>query len=432
MQKASTLVFLLIAVLSIFATFQARRWSGLGFFEYDPGGYVAPLLSVVVEGKLGRADSLEARQRRFRPEGAVMIGHLEVADGQVISKYSIGLAVLNTPWYVLTHVYTTWRGEYPANGFSRPYQRAIAVAGLFHGLLGLWLLARLLRRWFRDPVIAWTIAAVGVGTNLLNYMAYEGGMTHAALFMWQVGVLAATVRWHETGQRRHAAAIGFFLGMATLTRPTEMLFALIPLLWGITGWAGLSAQLRTLWARRAGGAVAGLVLAAVVGLQLSYWKAVSGHWFMYAYTNERFDFVHPHLLDGLFSFKKGWLLYTPLMAVALVGVGWVQRFVAAAWAPLLVLLPVFLYVTFSWVQWWYGGSFSCRPAISLYPLLALPLASLLAWGAQQRERWVFAGLRVAVGFGIALNMLQTWQYHLGILHWDSNTQAEYFRRFFEV
>ncbi len=118
------------------------------------------------------------------------------------------------------------------------------------------------------------------------------------------------------------------------------------------------------------------------------------------------------------------------MGVALLGTLQVRRYVAAAWLPLLVLVPTVLYVTFCWWQWWYGGSFSCRPAISLYPLLAIPLASLLTWAGLRR--WLAIGLRGVVVVGIGLNMLQTWQYHLGILHWDNNTAGEYFRRFFEV
>jgi hypothetical protein len=430
-QKATAIVFFLIVALATFASFQARRWSGLGYFEFDPGGYVAPLQSVVVEGKLGRADSLEVLQRRFRPGSPVIIGRLALPNGRVITKYPIGLAVLNAPWYVAAHLYTQWRGEYPANGFSRPYQRAIALAGLFHGLLGLWLLARLLQRWFTDSVIAWTIGVIGVGTNLLNYMAYEGGMTHAALFMWQVGVLAATVQWHQTGQRRAAIAVGFFLGMATLTRPTDVLLGLIPLLWGVGRWADIQPRLHWLWEQRGAIIGAGLMLLAVVGLQLGYWKLTSGHWVIYSYKEEGFDFAHPHVFDGLFSFKKGWLLYTPLMAVALLGTRHLRRYVAAAWGPLLVLLPIFLYVTFCWWQWWYGGSFSCRPAISLYPLLALPLASWLTRAATQPNRRIFTVLRTVLALGISLNMWQTWQYHLGILHWENNTATEYFRRFFE-
>ncbi len=299
------LVFLLMTALAIFATFQARRWSGLGSFEYDPGGYIAPLHSLLIVGAPGRADSLEALQRRYRPGDPVYIGRVEVAGGRVITKYPIGLALLNAPWYGLAHAYTRWRGEYPADGYSRPYQRAIAVAGIFYGLLGLWLLGRLLSSWFSDGVTAWTTAAIGLGTNLLNYMTYEGAIAHSALFMWQVSLLIATVRWYQTGRARHVIAAGFFLGIATLTRPTELLFGLIPLLWGLHDKASLTARWQWLRPRWPSLLAALGVLLAMVTLQLAYWKWTTGEWFIYSYGIERFDFTDPHLLDGLFSFRKG-------------------------------------------------------------------------------------------------------------------------------
>jgi hypothetical protein len=95
------------------------------------------------------------------------------------------------------------------------------------------------------------------------------------------------------------------------------------------------------------------------------------------------------------------------------------------------LLPVLLYVTFSWEAWWYGGGFSARPMVSIYPLLALPLAALLAmaWQWPRRYRRV---LHTAMGICIVLNLWQTWQYASGHLLYDRNTKELYFGRFFEL
>ncbi len=54
--------------------------------------------------------------------------------------------------------------------------------------------------------------------------------------------------------------------------------------------------------------------------QLLYWKLVSGNWLFYSYGNEGFDFLHPHIFDGLFCFKNGWLSYTPIMLFGLIGI----------------------------------------------------------------------------------------------------------------
>jgi hypothetical protein len=105
------------------------------------------------------------------------------------------------------------------------------------------------------------------------------------------------------------------------------------------------------------------------------------------------------------------------------------RYVPLALPPVLVLLPPLLYLTFSWGQWWYGGGFSARPLISVYPLLALPLGALVA-DATARGRGPKAGGRLVLTACIVLNLWQTWQYRAGILQYDNTTAELYQERFF--
>ena len=97
--------------------------------------------------------------------------------------------------------------------------------------------------------------------------------------------------------------------------------------------------------------------------------------------------------------------------------------------PIVLLVPAVVFVTFSWQEWWYGAGFSARPLVSLYPLLALPLAALLA--SARRGSWSLV-LRGAVGLLICLNLWQTWQYSAGILLFDNNTAELYQRNFFHT
>ena len=158
---------------------------------------------------------------------------------------------------------------------------------------------------------------------------------------------------------------------------------------------------------------------------------MSGHWLLDSYAGEQFDFRHPHLVEGLFSYRKGWLLYTPLAAIMLLGLGAAWRRRPAVVALTVLLLPVLLYSTFSWEAWWYGGGFSARPLVSLYPLLALPLAALLAEAQHWRGRRQ-ALLLTAVTLCIGLNLWQTWQFATGALLPDRTTGEQYRRHFFET
>ncbi|WP_081910662.1 ArnT family glycosyltransferase [Hymenobacter sp. APR13] len=434
--RASGYLLLLTGALLALLMFQNRRWKPLEVFGTDPGGYYVYLPSAFIFHDLARADSLEILHRTYKPGTDVNIGLVPVPErGGYITKYPLGVALADVPWFLGAHLYAGLSaGKYAPDGFSRPYQQIIMVAGLAHALLGLWVLRKLLRRCFPadEPTVAWTLAAIGLGTNLFCYASLEAAMAHAPLFLWQASLLYCTARWYESRRPQFMLGIGLFLGLAVLTRPTEVLYALVPLLWGLTSVADLRARVALWWQHRGPLLAAGLVFGLVVGLQPLFWRTTTGHWLFYSYRNEHFDFLHPHLFDGLLSFRKGWLLYTPLAGLALLGVvGALRRQLAAAWLPALVTAVAVVYVTFSWEQWWYGGGFSARPLISLYPLLALGLAALLV-RARTHGRPAYTLLRTLLVLGILLNLWQTRQYGAGIISWDGTTAEAYFSHFFNV
>lgn len=429
----SRLVFWFTAALLILAQFQDRRWKGLEVFDWDPGGYYSYLPATFLYGDAGRVDSLAALvQRRWPPErkhSMASLGIHRLPNGKYATKYPLGVAVGELPWFGGAHLFARLHGD-PPNGYSRPYQQAVMVAGLVYGILGLWVLRKLLRRYYSDTVVAWTLAGIGLGTNYFNYASYEAALSHAVLFLWQAALLYCTARWYEAPRRRWAAGIGLFLGLATLCRFTEALYVLIPLTWGLSSAAAWR-QRPALWHRYAShlALAAGLGLA-VVSTQFFFWHAISGHWVLNGYQGEYFDFRHPHLLDALFSVRKGWFVYTPLMAVVLAaGLPRLRRYVPAALPPTLVLLPVLLYVTFSWEQWWYGWTFSARPLVSVYPLLALALGALLA-AVLRPGALSGVAVRALVLGCIVLNLWQTWQYVGGILQGEDYTAKLYKERFF--
>ena len=422
----SVYVWLFVAVLAVFALFQDRPWRSLEVFDSDEGGYYAYLPAAFIYHDLGRADSLAIIQKaQLAPKWRYM-GLMRLANGKVIPKYTLGVALGDLPWFAGAHLYAGLTGQ-PQDGFARPYQHIVMLAGLAYALLGLWVVRLLLRRYFDDRTTAWALAGIALGTNYFVYATYDAGLAHAPLFMWQAAVLYCTARWYENWQPRFMLGIGLFLGLATLTRPTEALFGLVPLLWGLDSGAAVWARLGQLKQHASQLAAAAGIALAIISLQPLYWHAVSGHWLVYSYGDDGFDFLHPHVLEGLFSFRKGWLLYTPLAVLMLLGIWPLRRYVRAAWQPTLLLLPVLVYVTFSWLQWWYGGGFSARPLVSVYPLLSLSLAALVA----SAGRWSVV-LKTTIVLFISLNLWQTYQYAAGILLYDKNTAELYFNHFFHA
>jgi len=429
----SRTVFWLVAGLLLLAVYQKSRWNSLEVFDWDAGGYFSYLPTVFIYHDPGRPDSLARLVQKRLPDSEHDIGRLgmrQLPNGQFLTKYAPGVALSQLPWFLGAHGYSYWKGL-PTNGFFWPYQEAALLAGVAYAVLGLWVLRKLLRRYYSDPVVAWTLAGIGLGTNYFVYASHEAANAHAVLFLWQASLLYCTARWYQTPERRWALGMGLFMGLAILTRLSEVTYVLIPLTWGLASWTAL--RQRPKWLLRHAGqlGMAAAVGLAVISLQFIWWRLVSGHWIIENYPGEHFDFAHPHIIDGLTSIRRGWLVYTPLMVLILgLGIPRLPHYVPAAMPTVLVVLPGVIYFTFSWVQWWYGWGFSTRPIVSCYPLLALPLGAAMAsvrpWATARKV------VRGFVLFCIVLNMWQGWQYVNNVLPGDEMTAALYRERFFQV
>ena len=420
-------VWLCVALISFGAIGRAARWSRYDVLTSDSGGYYAYLVGAYITHDLGDGTYQAAIRATYRPDLNPNYGMVRLPNGKTVFKYPIGMAVAYAPWFWLAHGYALLHGD-PPDGYSTPYQVLVALGCLGYALLGLGLLGRELRRHFPDHLAALTLLVIGLGTNLFCYATYEATMPHATLFLLNVLLLRYTRQWYEAGSWRAGLALAAVFGMLLLVRPSELWMVAVPLLWNLTAWSALRQRLRYWGAHWQQLASMTAVVGLLASVQFVFWRTVGGHWLLDFYPGERFDFLHPHIWQGLFSVRKGWLFWTPLMSLALLGIYWTRRYVAAAAPVLVVLVPVVVYATYSWWDWGYGGSFSARPLISLYPLLSLALASFWA-------RWwpAYAGpLAVVVGLGVLLNLLQSWQYFLGMVNCCEMTWEQYKHYFFAL
>ena len=395
-------------------------WDALGYYLYLPAHFIYHDLS--------RLAFMPNIMREYNPTGSFYQA-FQVPNGPpgaLVMKYPIGLALLNTPFFWLGH-WAAGHWNYARDGFSAPYQVAISCGSILYSLLGLGLLRRVLLRYVSDAVAALTLALIVLGTNYFHYSAIDGAMAHNPGFTLYALLLWLTVRWHEHPRRWLAASLGLTLGLIVIVRPSDMVAVLLPVLWGVTSGAAARAKLRLLRARWLDVAVLlGGGLLAVLP-QLLYWKWASGHFFVYSYQDQRFNFLQPHTWQVLFSFKKGWLIYTPLMLLPVLGLGVLWRRNRAAGVPVLAYFLANLWVVSAWDIWWYGGSLGQRALVQSYAALALPLAYLLAWLGENRPGR--AGLRavavLACALLVNLNLVQNWQYMNGILDGENMN-----RRFF--
>ncbi len=428
----STVAVCIFFITAVWVIFNTRRWNKREVFQWDSDGYYVYLPATIIYGDQGHLSFLDSIPPTFK-NGAYRFGqgtYLVEATGNMCNKYTLGTAVFELPFFLLAHAWCSLFSPSDADGYSPPYHLAIAISSAVWAWLGLLVLMRWLRRYLSDRATALSLLALGLGTNLFFYSSYASGMAHPHLFFLCAVLIERTAKWHSVPTWKAAFAIGLCIGLAALTRPTCVLFALIPLCWRLkAGVEGESSV--TLFRAHGLHLLLALTIATICVLpQVLFWKVTSGHYLFYSYGGEGFDFADPHILEGLLGFRKGWFVYSPLVLLGIAGLILMSRDLKARSYVLmaaLFLIP-FVFVTFSWQAWWYGGGFGSRVMIETLPVIALPLG-ILVQKCIDRSHTMALVLGVVVLLGIGLNLFQQWQYLHGIMHFENMDRELYWKIF---
>lgn len=422
--------FIILCYILFRVAFLFQKWDRPGTeatLSWDVFGYYLYLPATLIYEDLGGLGFWEDIWPDYRPAGDFHHA-VKQPDGQYVMKYPIGMALMYLPFFLLAHGYAALAG-FPMDGFSWPYQFFVSMGGIVYAVLGLWVMRSLLLRQFSDTTTALCLGTLVLCTNYLNYVSIDGAMPHNYLFTLYALILWLTIQWHAHPKLLYAALIGALVGLATIIRPTELIAILIPLLWGITDRASFQQKQQLLLKHLPHVGLLALCLFAVGSIQLVYWKLYSGSFLYYSYEEQGFSWLSPHLIDGIFSARKGWLAYTPVMALSLLGFVVLYRTHRTYFWPMLVYVVLNTYIVFSWDIWWYGGGFGARALIPSYALLLFPLAALIQ-GALRRNYTQYA-LLAALFLCMDLNLLMTWQAHAPgqILHPEYMTRAYYWKIF---
>ena len=350
-------------------------------------------------------------------------------NGNRLIKTTMGVAICYAPFFGAAHQVALSNPHYEADGFSWPYACAILLSGIFWTVLGCLFLRRLLLEHFSEWVTTITLFIIALCTNLFWYTTIESGMSHCYSFGLISLFLLLTDRWHSKPGWGWTIGLGLTYGLITLIRPTNCLVALVFLFYGITSWQELRERFLTLLKAWPKILVVGILTFLVWAPQLAYWKAITGHLLSYSYgSSERFFFGDPKILEGLFSYRKGWLVYTPVMALAMWGFYFLYKHHRQWFWPLALYMTLNLYVIFSWWCWWYGGSLGLRALIDCYGLLSLPLAAFLNWVGQSRLKAKIP-LIVLTALLAYQSSIVNIQYYHGLIHWDSMTGKAFWNVF---
>ncbi|MEN8929407.1 MAG: hypothetical protein ABF242_00015 [Flavobacteriales bacterium] len=396
-------------------------------FMWDTFGYYLYLPMTFVYQDLGIQDfSIIENLQREQFVSSTLYQIHKAETGNWIIRYPSGLAVLLSPFYAVGHWIAKWFG-FSQNGFSAPYQISIAVGCLFYISTSIFILRKILLNWLSDRAVALSIVVICCGTNYLHQATINTAMPHALLFFLYTVIILSTIKWHKNKNLKSSILLGASIGLATICRPTEIISVLIPVFWEVSHWRSLKLKYQEIWQNHKRNSFVAIAMAVIViSIQLLYWKTFAGQFVYDSYKNpgEGLDFASPHLLEVLFSFKKGWLIYTPIIFFAFLGFYYLKKQKPEYFWSVLLFSIFNLYLISSWTCWWYAQSFGQRALVQSYAVLAIPLGFFIQYVLNIGKTKKIIMLTVLFLF-VGLNLFQIYQSKHGLIHGDRMTFESY-------
>lgn len=355
--------------------------------------------------------------------------YVDLPNGNVFIKYTIGWAILYLPFYLIADLWASW-GGYATDGFSYPYQVMAYLGSFFYFVLTVYLLRKVLLLFFNDRITATVLLIFGIGTNFI-YMNYAAiGLTHNLVFMLVCFFILRTHRFHEYLSAKNAALLGLSIGLIALTRTPSVVIAVFAVFYQYKKF-GNTLQDKVLYFLKHGKwyvVIVGVTALITFSPQLIYWKLTAGEFLLNSYANnpgEGMDWLTPYFVNVLFSFKGGWLIYTPMMIFSIIGFYfWIRNDRSTGVAGLICFL-IFFYVVSCWTTWWYPGHFGHRGMFDIYPILAISLGYFILYF---KQKWVYA----IIGIFAVLNLFQMYQTEKGLIRGYLMTKEAYWSIFFQT
>ncbi|MGA8534955.1 MAG: hypothetical protein WB615_12680 [Candidatus Tumulicola sp.] len=392
----------------------------------DGVGYYAFARAVLIQHNLDFTADYNAANASFRDARLDESGNpkrvFRTATNHLENHFTVGPAILWAPFLIAAHagvlVARALGSNVAADGFSAPYRLAMALGTAVYGFLGLLLAMRLGAKYVSQRWVFLATVAIWWASSLPVYMYFNPSWSHAhssfvvALFLWY---------WHETREARSAmqwivlAAIAGL--MLNVYYPNAMVLAVL----GVEALSQYFAALRRKqWSEHepieynAGPSVLRLVmnhaLFAVVMITCLLPTLVS-RYVIYANPFESgyvslkdWAWRSPYFLAVLFSSEHGLIVWTPVIALACIGVViFAVREPRVGGAILAAMLAFYVFIA-CYPDWAGISSFGNRFFVSLTPIFVIGLAVFFSRAAR-----LFASQRTALAtFGATAALLIVW------------------------
>src|SRR5690606_26046494 len=253
------------------------------------------------------------------------------------------LSLILFPFFIIAHLIAlTFNLE--ASGYSPPYLYLLHFANLFFSLIGIYFLFKLLSHFF-----AYTTTFVGYA-NTLNFSLIT------AFIYFSIN--------HSSNNNRKVF-LSILYALIAVLNPINALVLFVPLLVNYNTKKPLIQQLSFFLKQYK---LAIFLFFLIVTLSSLYLQ-----WALSAipenYSKGKYFLTNPHVYAALLEYRKGWLIYSPIMIFALIGlislvfVKVIKRRILIGG---IIYIAIYIYITFSYWNWWYTESFSQRMMIDTY------------------------------------------------------------------
>jgi len=427
-------VAILIAIVIFVVHYIFRKYNYLDFknvLGWDILAYYIYLPFTFIHGDPGISDQSVVQYifETYNPSGTFYQAY-PLPNGNWSPMYTLGFAILYFPFFLIGHVWALL-SDYPADGFSYPYQFAISNGLMTYIIGGIFVFRKFLLEFFTDKITLFVLLFMLLGTTFYHEALVGECGPHSILFTGLAIILYLNQKWHKKPTTKTAFILGLVSGLVILSRASTIFIAIFPVLWNVYDKESLLAKIRFLFEKRKQIFIGIIGLGIFPLIQIIYWKLITGEFLFNTYqVTPGFNWTNPQFMKVLFSYKKGWMLYTPMISFVILGLYFIYKYNKKIAASVILFFAVYLYVISSWGTWWGGGGFGARYFVESYAVLGLPLGYLIYGISTIRwAKWLFYPLAFSFLF---LNLFQTWQFNNWIFDGYTMTKEYYWKVFMKT
>lgn len=295
-------------------------------------------------------------------------GLRQIDNGNYLNKYPIGTGILLAPAYILGNIYNVTTNQKTINIYSDGFQFFVGIIGIMYFYFGLKFLEKILKRFFNNKTVFYTIIVTALATNIMAYASTDASFSHIYSFFTINAFVLTLLRWNENPKLSNTILLGATLGAAALIRNSN-----ITLLFFLIGYIVLNNKnyLNKVLLSKLG--LIFLVSVCTMIPQFIYWNEIAGHLILYSYGSESFNVFSPQIWSILLGAERGLIYWHPIIIFGFIGMLQIKKNKEII-VPIILFLILNTYIISSWWYTNYGIGFGHRAFTDLLGIIAILVA----------------------------------------------------------